>query len=165
MRRPARRSRLSGILMPGAAKKGLSMPSTSSPALSPNLPVPLASLVGRAHELMLLVDLLRRDKVRLLTLTGPGGVGKTRLAVQSAADMEDAFSDGVVFVSLAPITDPDLVASAIAQVLGVRETGNEPLTERLQQVLRDKRLLLVLDNFEQIVEAAPIVADLLSSCP
>jgi predicted ATPase/DNA-binding CsgD family transcriptional regulator len=104
------------------------------------------------------------DDVRLLLLTGPGGVGKTRLALHLAANVAGAFPDGVWFVSLAPITDPNLVMSTIAQGLAVREAGDEPLAERLTAFLRDKRLLLVLDNFEQVVEAAPLVSELLSAC-
>ncbi len=103
--------------------------------------------------------------MRLLTLTGPGGVGKTRLALEAAAGLADTFPDGARFVSLAPITDPVLVAPMVAQALGVREAGDEPITERLAAFLRDKRLLLLLDNFEQVVEAAPLVTDLLAACP
>ena len=98
-------------------------------------------------------------------LTGPGGVGKTRLALAVAAHVEHAFPDGVLFVALAPIADPALVASAIGQAVGVREAGTEPLPDRLKAVLRDGRHLLVLDNFEHVVEAAPLVADLLAACP
>jgi predicted ATPase/DNA-binding CsgD family transcriptional regulator len=102
--------------------------------------------------------------MHLVTLTGPGGVGKTRLALRVAAEVADDFPNGVAFVGLAPIADAGLVLPTIAQVLGVLETGEEPLSERLAAYLRDKRLLLVLDNFEQVLDAAPRIADLLASC-
>ena len=141
------------------------MSSATPPAGSVNLPTPLTPLVGREREVEALSALLRRSDVRLLTLTGPGGVGKTRLALQVAADLAGSFPDGVFFVGLVSITDPDLVLPKVARGLGVREAGDVPLADRLTASLRDKRLLLVLDNFEQVVEAAPLVADLLGVCP
>ena len=98
-----------------------------------------------------------------MTLTGPGGTGKTRLGLQVAAELLDRFEDGAYFVELAPISDPGLVPSAIAEVLGLRDVGSRPVLERLKEYLRARSILLVLDNFEQILPAAPVVADLLAS--
>jgi predicted ATPase/class 3 adenylate cyclase len=130
-----------------------------------NLPMQPTLLVGREREVEDIRGRLLAPEVRLLTLTGPGGTGKSRLALQAAADLIEEFEDGVYFVALATLTDPTLVASSVAQVLGVRESGNQPLIEGIEDYLQDKRLLLVLDNFEQILEAAPLASELLSSAP
>src|SRR5262245_2841750 len=125
------------------------------------LPTPLSSLVGRERELAAVGALLRDPAVRIVTLTGPGGVGKTRLALRLAADLSgtDRFPDGAAFVELAAVRDPDQVAPAIAQALGVRGVGQEPAEAALKSFLRAKDLLLVLDNFEQVGRAAPRVTD------
>jgi predicted ATPase/class 3 adenylate cyclase len=128
-----------------------------------NLPRQTTALIGREPEVAAVVALLRRSDVALVTLTGPGGTGKTRLALQATADLLDEYADGVWFVDLAPLRDPGLVPSAIATVLGVKEAGGRPLLDSLRSYLRDKQLLLVLDNFEQILDAAPMVTDLLAA--
>jgi predicted ATPase/serine/threonine protein kinase len=130
-----------------------------------NLPAQLTPLIGREQEVASVCKLLQNQELRLLTLTGPGGVGKTRLGLKIAADLLDAFVDGVYFVPLASISHPDLVLPTIARTLGLQEAGDWPLEERLQALLYGKHLLLLLDNFEQVVSAAPRLSDLLTTCP
>jgi predicted ATPase/class 3 adenylate cyclase/Tfp pilus assembly protein PilF len=130
-----------------------------------NLPAQITPLVGREHEIEALRQLFLKAEVRLVTLTGPGGIGKTSLSLQVALSLLDEFMHGVFVVGLAAISDAELVLPAIAQTLGIRENRNKPLRESAIEYLRDKRLLLVLDNFEQVVAAAPVVSELLAACP
>ena len=133
------------------------------PATESNLPRPSTSLLGRDRELVEIRTFLREP--RLLTLTGTGGVGKTRLAVEAARDVAQLFSDGAVFVALAPLGDSCFVIPAITQSLCLRESEGRTPPETLNAYLREKRLLLVLDNFEHVLDAAPEVAKLIEACP
>jgi predicted ATPase/DNA-binding XRE family transcriptional regulator len=126
-------------------------------------PVPLTRLIGRETEVLTLRTMLRDDEVRWLTLTGPGGVGKTRLAVAVASGLCETFADGVVLVDFSPLTDPDLVVPTIAAALGIREVGGRPLLETVATVLAPKRLLLVLDNCERVLSAASNLTRLLAA--
>ena len=128
------------------------------------LPVPPTPLVGRRLELAAVSALFRDEGARLVTLTGPGGTGKTRLGLAVADALEPELRDGAVFVSLASVSSPELVVSTIAEALEVRE-GGRPLAESVTEHLRERRLLLVLDNFEQLLPAAPFVGDLLAAAP
>jgi predicted ATPase/class 3 adenylate cyclase len=129
------------------------------------LPAQLTSFVGRQREVAAIRGLLGRPGVRLLTLSGPGGTGKTRLAVQVAAELAGTFPDGVCFVGLAPLSDPELVLPTIAQALGIRGAAGQALLHTLAEQVGDRRQLLVVDNFEQVLAAAPVVVDLLVACP
>jgi predicted ATPase/class 3 adenylate cyclase len=128
-----------------------------------NLPIQPTPLIGREEELAHTADLLRGNEVRLLTLTGAGGTGKTRLALQLAADLLDEFPEGVFIVELAAVRDPSLVVPTIAQTLAVRELPGQSLEETLVDYLRERRLLLLLDNFEQLLMGAPSLAALLAA--
>jgi len=144
----------------------------TSPAEAPvaarlaTLPMPRSRLIDREQELVQAKTLLQEEDVGLVTLTGPGGVGKTRLALQVAADLAPQFADGVAFISLAALRDPLLVVPTVARALGLSETGHEAVDVRLMEYLRPRRMLLVLDNAEQLVAAAaPLAAQLLDAAP
>jgi predicted ATPase/class 3 adenylate cyclase len=155
--------RLFQLVMPGLPSDFPALRTVGSRRM--NLPAQLTSFVGRQREVAAIRALLGRPGVRLLTLSGPGGSGKSRLAVQVAAELAEAFPDGVCFVGLTPVSDPELVLPTIAQALGVRGAAGQALLHTLAEQVGDRRQLLVLDNFEQILAAAPVVVDLLTACP
>ncbi|HEV2236703.1 MAG TPA: tetratricopeptide repeat protein, partial [Ktedonobacterales bacterium] len=160
LRQAARAVRLSASSSAEAAKE------TGTPAsLDGRLPEPLTRLIGREREVTAIVELLGRESVRLLTLSGSAGVGKTRLAIQAAAALHTEQARDVIFINLIPIQEPERVLPAIAQALGVREQGGRALRDELIAAVAERRLLLVLDNFEQVLPAAPVVLDLLGICP
>ena len=141
------------------------MPTSATSRIPVHLPPQPTRLIDREDELALLRSLLAQDDVRLLTLTGPGGVGKTRLAIAAAEQVQERFPDGVWFVDLAPLADPALVLPTIARVVGVREQpGQDPL-EALTAFLGERSVLLVLDNLEHLLAAAPALDALLAACP
>jgi predicted ATPase/transcriptional regulator with XRE-family HTH domain len=131
----------------------------------PPLPVPLTSLIGREQELSDLIALVGQPNVRLVSVTGPGGTGKTRLALEVGARLQNAFADGVVFVDLAPLREAQFVLPTFATTLGVRERAGQPLRDTLSRFLAPQQLLLLLDNCEQVLAAGPEIAALLAACP
>lgn len=130
-----------------------------------NLPAQPTPLIGRQAELKAVKDLLMQESVHLVTLTGPGGTGKTRLALQAATDLLASFEDGVFFIDLAPVRDPESAFSAIARTIGLRESSDRPLLDVLKGQLQTQKIMLLLDNFEQVTAAAPKVAELIRDCP
>ncbi len=141
----------------------LAPPAEPPAAGRPFYPRAATPLIGREAEVTAVVEQLLRADVRVLTLTGPGGTGKTRIALQAAADLHPQFAQGACFVNLAPITDPALVASAIAQTLGVKERPDQTVLEGLIAHLQGEQTLLLLDNFEQVTDAAPLIAQLIGA--
>jgi predicted ATPase len=139
--------------------------STAHPLTNLSVPPrPRTATIGRDSDVAAVSDLLRQDDVHLVTLLGPGGVGKTHLALEVARDAAD-FPAGIAFVSLAPVRDPTLVLSTIARSLNLSDRGGTPLHIGLATWLRDRRMLLILDNLEQVVTVAPDLSDLLARCP
>ena len=130
-----------------------------------NLPAQVTSFIGREAEIVAVKELLERQQVRLLTLSGSGGTGKTRLSLQVAASLLEQYQDGVFFVSLSEAREPAMVVSKIAELLGVREGGSQSLLRSVKSFIADKHMLLLLDNFEQVLEAAPLVSELLEAAP
>ena len=130
-----------------------------------NLPVLLNGLIGREYEIHAMKELLSRPDMRLLTLTGTAGVGKTRLALEVARELGGDFADGVHVVFLAPISDPALVMPTIAHTLGLTESASQSVLDLLTSSQRDKHQLLLLDNFEHLVSEAPELTELLEACP
>lgn len=130
-----------------------------------SIPAPLTSLIGRDRELRDVEAMLRRESVRLVTLTGPGGIGKSRLAIAVAKLLSERVQGEIAFVDLAPVQDAALVPNAIAQALGVRDTGDQSLDEKLTTALRQRRMLIVIDNFEQVLGAATTLTALLTATP
>jgi len=132
--------------------------------MSNTLPALLSPLLGREKETATILELLNRADVRLVTITGPGGVGKTSMSLQVGHQSAKSFKDGVFFISLAPINDSTLIIPTIARELGVIESPNRLLLDSLKDFLHKKEILLLLDNFEQIVSAAPLLTELLNAC-
>jgi predicted ATPase len=158
-----RPERIFQLLAPGLPSEF--PPLRSLDAYRNNLPLQPTPLIGREKEVAEVCQRLSRPEVRLLTLRGAGGTGKTRLGLQAAAELTQEFEEGVFFVSLAAISDPQLVVGAVAGTLGVTEAGGQPLVESLEYYLDEKHILLVVDNFEQVLEAAPMITEMLSGAP